>query len=74
MRLRGLNIVSWSHPITANRTPEDQLDMKVYFGSQKLTALITESYPENVLSALIKLGGFIAIFRVGILLGAYNKN
>jgi hypothetical protein len=73
-RYRGLNVVGWSNPTIANRTPEDQMDIKIFFGTQKLTALITESYPENMLSALIKLGGFIAIFKVAILLGAYNKN
>ena len=47
--------------------------IQIDFWTKKNIAIYTEIYPTSILAGLIKIGGLIAIFRVGVLLNIYNR-
>ena len=47
--------------------------IQIDFITTKNLAIYTEIYPTTVLAGLIKIGGLIAIFRIGTLLQLFNR-
>ncbi len=43
------------------------------FKLDKNTALVYEKYPDSIMNGLVKIGGLIAILRIGTLLNSFNK-
>ena len=49
------------------------LSSYLYFKLDKNTIVVYQKYPDSILSGLAKIGGLIAILRIGSLLTIYNK-
>jgi hypothetical protein len=56
-----------------NETEEDMLLAYQYFKLDKNTIFVYQKYPDSIFSGLVKIGGLIALLRIGSLLSIYNK-
>jgi len=49
------------------------LSSYMFFKLDKNTIVVSQKYPDSIFSGLAKIGGLIALLRIGTLLSIYNK-